>query len=340
MEMSDFMWGLATGAIGMGGFVATGALGKAMIKNYLNIKSKAPKDKDLVSIIDLRGFVGQSAESTPIGSRSQQVINLARIKTQVEKAVDNGAKGLIIRINTGGGCMTTSDLVREYLYNINGYIHAYKTDKLSANATKGAKKPERIHTLAYIDHIAASAGYHIASAADKICIAPKAMTGSIGVFLYLPNLCEFGKKHGIEPVLIKRGKYKGTGMPLTDLSEETKNHLEEQIEETYRAFIHDVSLGRDMNIEQVEEHAHGGTLSAKQAKAAGLVDEIGYLKDALAMFKSKELGGLQNPCARNAIFNPFSLDTGVIGLDSYKIGEGIGNSLSKELGLQGNIPII
>ena len=135
--------------------------------------------------------------------------------------------------------------------------------------------------------VAASGGYYIACPADWIVANPSTVTGSIGVFNLLFDASDLLSRLGIHMEVVKRGE-------LADLfgfhrgrSPDEHALLQEMVEGYYQDFLDHVAEGRQMTREQVHAVAQGRVWTGAQAKARGLVDELGGLERAIQVAKNK-----------------------------------------------------
>ena len=153
------------------------------------------------------------------------------------------------------------------------------------NALKDLKQEKPV--VIYINDIAASGGYYIASIANKIFAQESAIIGSIGVLMIRPNIEKFLDKIGISINVIKAGKYKDFSYPFRELTQEEQEMYNEVINTAYKSFISDVAFGRKQS-EQVilEQWAEGKIFSGKKAKSLQLIDEIGGEEEAINTIKS------------------------------------------------------
>ena len=123
-----------------------------------------------------------------------------------------------------------------------------------------------------VDTVAASGGYMMAAVADKIIAAPFAIIGSIGVVAGIPNFHRVLQKNEVDYHLFTAGKYKRTVTPFTEVTDEGKQKLQDDITAIHEAFKRLIKEGRpDVDIEEI---ATGEYWLASQAKEKGLVDEI------------------------------------------------------------------
>ncbi len=186
---------------------------------------------------------------------------------------DKLVKGVIIRVNSPGGMVSSSDRI----YN---EILKYRDD---------TNKP----AIAFMQGIAASGGYYTSVACDKIIAEPTVITGSIGVIMnYFVVEGLLKEKAGISPIVIKSGPHKDWPSPYTQPTEEQLNYLQKKvIAPAYKRFVYVVNQGRgDLSIDDVLRLADGSIYSAGEAVDEKLIDAIGYLDDALKMIY--ELAGI------------------------------------------------
>ncbi len=187
---------------------------------------------------------------------------------------DQHVKALILNVDSPGGTISGSD-------RIHNEIIKYRDEK---------SKP----VVAFMQSLAASGGYYVSVATDEIVAEPTTITGSIGVimgYLVLQDLLE--GKLGIEPVIIKSGQKKDWPSSFHKPSEEELKYFEEKvITPAFERFKEIVTDGRTgLSSEDVERLADGSIFSATEALSEKLIDEIGYLDDAV--IKAKKLAGIE-----------------------------------------------
>jgi len=226
------------------------------LKGYSSVKSK---EKDIsrnkIAIIYATGEINSGkGDVASIGSKTTS----AAIKKARE---DKKVKAIILRVNSPGGSALASDVIwRE---------------------TKLAQKEKPL--VVSMGDYAASGGYYIACAADKIIANPTTLTGSIGVFGMIPNMQNFYKSNfGITVDTVKTNTYADMGTSRK-LSTFEKNKVQESIKNIYSTFISRVSDGRDMTTEDVDAIGQGRVWSGYDAKDIGLVDLYGGLETAIVI---------------------------------------------------------
>jgi len=179
---------------------------------------------------------------------------------QLEKArKDGGAKAVIIRINSPGGSAAGS----EEVYN---EINRVRKDGKPVYASMGS--------------VAASGGYYIASACDKIYADGSTVTGSIGVIFETADMSALFKKIGFNPQVLKSGKFKDIGSPNRPMTAEERKLLTGMLMDIYNRFVKAVSDGRRLPVAEVRKIADGRVITGSQGTKLKLVDEIGGLREA------------------------------------------------------------
>jgi protease-4 len=184
---------------------------------------------------------------------------------------DSNVKAIVFRIDSPGGSAMASDQV----------WHAVRLAR--------EKKP----VIASLGNVAASGGYYMASAADKIFAEPGTLTGSIGVVMLKPNLSGLLTRTGIGTEALGRGRYSRV-MDVTKAMDRTEVALvQAQMAGIYRRFLDRVAESRGMTVEEVDALGGGRVWTGKQAKQRKLIDEIGGLSEAIRA--AAEQGGIKEP---------------------------------------------
>jgi protease-4 len=132
---------------------------------------------------------------------------------------------------------------------------------------------------------AASGGYYISTAADKIFAAPDTLTGSLGVIMQSINYGELAEKYGVKFETIKSGPYKDIFSPTRDMTEEERKILQSMVDNAYKGFVNVITEGRPLSEEEVRKVADGRIYDGRQAKEKNLIDELGYFDDTVAAMK-------------------------------------------------------
>ena len=137
--------------------------------------------------------------------------------------------------------------------------------------------------IASLGNVAASGGYYVAAAANTIVAAPGTLTGSIGVIMEFQQYRELADKVGFGQSVVKSGLYKDIGDPLRPMTEPERLLLQGMVDDVYGQFVAAVASGRKLEASRVRELGDGRLFSGAQAKAAGLVDELGGLSTAVRL---------------------------------------------------------
>lgn len=145
--------------------------------------------------------------------------------------------------------------------------------------------------VALVNGMAASAAYWLASQADEIVSIPSGSAGSIGVFTAHQDLSEMMAKAGIKTTLISAGKYKLAGHPFAPLPPEEEAVLQERVDAMYSIFVKQVARGRGVSPADVRNgYGQGRALTGSEAKAAGLVDRIVTVEEAVSRAERGKVG--------------------------------------------------
>ncbi|MDO9585229.1 MAG: signal peptide peptidase SppA, partial [Syntrophales bacterium] len=122
---------------------------------------------------------------------------------------------------------------------------------------------------------AASGGYMIACAADKIVANPGTITGSISAIMYFANAEDLLKKIGLKSSVIKSGKYKDIGSPTREMTDDERKILQELVDDIYNQFLDVITKDRETSPEEIKKIADGRVFSGRQAQKLKLVDFLG-----------------------------------------------------------------
>ena len=163
---------------------------------------------------------------------------------------------------------TTVDEVVVRLESPGGMVHGYGLAASQLDRLRQKKIPLTI----CVDKVAASGGYMMACVADKVCAAPFAIIGSIGVVAQLPNFHKLLKKHDIDYELLTAGEYKRTLTVFGENTDKARNKFVEDLEETHQIFKDYVQQQRP--IVDIEQVATGEIWLGTKAKEKQLVDQL------------------------------------------------------------------
>ena len=196
----------------------------------------------------------------------------------------------------GGWMQTSSEKVLEYInqININEQIKAIIVEIDSGGgepvaseeiymALKRTQKP----TVALIKGMGASGAYVVAIGTDKIYASNFSDVGSIGVTMSYLDYSKQSEKEGIIYQQLSSGKFKDTGDPDKELTDEERELLMRDINKAHRMFVEIVAENRALDYEYVAKIADGSTMLGIDAKEVGLIDEIGDLEDVKEYLSNK-----------------------------------------------------
>jgi protease IV len=228
------------------------------LKKYNKVKNENARDKfkkEKVAVIYAQGEI-QSGEG------SETVIGSERISKAIRKArKDEKVKAIVLRVNSPGGSALASDVI-------------WREMKL-AN--------EEMPVVVSMGDVAASGGYYIACASDKIYASPNTITGSIGVFGLLMSFEElYTDKIGLTFDQVKTNKFADLGSVNRPLTQEEYDIIQKGVVDIYNTFTSKVAKGRDMSQENVDDIGQGRVWSGSNAMDINLIDEYGGLEAAVA----------------------------------------------------------
>ena len=199
---------------------------------------------NVVGVVELRGVIEDATDL---------VEALERFRTS------DATVAVVLRIDSPGGAVAPSQEIYDEVQRV-----------------REGGKP----VFASLGNVAASGGYYVASAANKILADPGTITGSIGAIMSVPYYAPLADKLGISEETVKSGRYKDTGHPLRKLTPEERTLLQGMVDDVLGQFVEAVAHGRNMTPAQVRALADGRIFSGTQALAAGLVDQLGGLESA------------------------------------------------------------
>jgi protease-4 len=216
--------------------------------------------RNKIAIIDVEGMILNTRSSSLLGASGENPVSLFRERLDAA-AEDPHVKAVVLRINSPGGAVTASDIMYQELNH-------FRAD---------TGKP----VVACMMDVAASGAFYLAMACDRVYAHPSTVTGSIGVIMSLYNASGLFSKLGVSSDPIKSGPNKDIGNPGRPMTPEERAILQGMVNSFYDQFVHVVADGRHLAEKEVRALADGRVYTGLDAKKAGLVDEIGYLEDAV-----------------------------------------------------------
>ena len=180
---------------------------------------------------------------------------------QIDRFRQQGSiKAVVLRINSPGGAVGPAQEIYAELQRL------------------AVAKP----LIVSMGSVAASGGYYLALAGERLFANPGTITGSIGVIMTFPDYRELMDKVGVRTQVVKSGRYKDIGSSTRELTESDRHLLEQLIEDVHQQFVEVVSKQRQLPPEQLKTYVDGRIMTGRQAHRAGLIDEIGTFNDAVA----------------------------------------------------------
>ena len=247
----------------------SGGGGSAVPPETFREKYVSGDGPDKVAVLPVVGTIS-TAGPTSVGSAAATPETL---RDQLRQAEEDGrVKAVVLEVDSpGGGVVPTDEMYRS--------IQEFKE-------TTG------LPVVISMSQTAASGGYYIATAADRIVANESTLTGSLGVIFSYLNFAEAAAEYGIEEEVIKSGPFKDIGSSTREPTEEELEILQSYVDESYDGFVEVIVEGRGLPEEEVRELADGRVYSGLQAESLGLVDELGDLERAAEV--SAELAGLDD----------------------------------------------
>ena len=224
------------------------------IYSYLSIKTPIKEHaKDKIAIIYAEGPIAYLETSG--GDIAITPENVSQKLSELNKI--SNLKGVVLRVNSPGGSALGAEMIYKALSDI------------------------RVPIYVSMGSTAASGGYYISMAGDKIFADKSTITGSIGVVSILPKVNKGAEKYGVNSSSINKGKYSNIYDPFTPLDDDSRNKIIQSMTETYKEFKSRVITNRKIPDAKLETLAQGRIWLGEEAKSNGLVDEIGSLDDTI-----------------------------------------------------------
>lgn len=208
-----------------------------------------------IAVIEIMGMMSKYGSS--LGDMPHGTLGVRRA---IRNAVaDQAIKGIVLRVESGGGAVTGTDDLADEVYRARDI------------------KP----VVAFVEDIGASAAYWVASQASRVIANRSAEVGSIGVYQVVRDYSAAAAIDGVKIHMIRSGKYKGIGTPGAEITPEQIQYLQSGVDEVHGAFVDAIAAGRKMDREAIAEIADGRVYVAKKAKEIGLIDAIGSFNSAV-----------------------------------------------------------
>lgn len=221
-----------------------------------------------IALVPITGAIQSGDGGSAFSDGGAYAGQITRTLRRIQR--DRNIKAVVLRIDSPGGGVTPSD-----------EIH----NEVVRTRTQYGKP-----VVVSVGSMAASGGYYIAAAADRILANRTSITGSIGVITVLPNMQGLMEKVGVETAVLTTGPYKDLGSGLRPLTDGDRQVMQGILDDAYGRFVSVVAAGRKMDEGRVRELADGRIYTATQARELGLLDEFGDLPDAILV--ASEMVGL------------------------------------------------
>ena len=186
-----------------------------------------------------------------------------------EFADDKSIRAVVLRINSPGGGVAPSQEIYQAVLEL--------------------KKTKKV--VVSMGSVAASGGYLISVAADRILANPGTITGSISAVMHHASIEELMKKIGISSSVVKSGKFKDIGSPTRKMSQEETALIQGIVDDIYDQFVEVIAQNRKIPLENILQLADGRIFSGRQAKTRGLIDDLGGFRDAVML--AGKLAGIE-----------------------------------------------
>jgi len=203
-----------------------------------------------VGIVEARGTIGDRENGVDPDK-------LGKLLRKYER--DDDIKAIVLRVDSPGGAVAPSQEIHDAIKRI-----------------KAKKK-----VVVSMGNLAASGGYYISAAADKIYAEPGTLTGSIGVLFMHFNVRGLLDWAKIDETTLKTGRYKDTLSPFRPLQETDREEIQSISDDVYGQFVRAVAEGRRLPETKVRDIAEGRIYTGRKAKELKLVDELGGLDEAV-----------------------------------------------------------
>ena len=221
-----------------------------------------------VAVVPVVGTIASADNSVPGTQPPVTPEGLADALRQAEE--DPAVRAVVLEVNSPGGGVTASDEMHQSILDFK----------------ESSGKP----VVVSMQDTAASGGYYISTAADRIVANETTLTGSLGVIFSLTDFSELADEYGVQQEVIKSGEFKDMGSSFRDLTPEEREILQSIVDESYDEFVSVIVEGRKLPEERVREIADGRIYSGEQARELDLVDAFGGLDEAAEI--SRELAGV------------------------------------------------
>jgi len=265
------------------GFIAIALAAGLLLSSCVSMKLKMPDYTDplkeftvqgdgrsKIAVIPVNGFISDGEEK---GMMHRKPSMVKEIVSQIRKAeADPEVKAVVLKVNSPGGTVTGSDILYNELVNM-----------------KGRK---RVPLVVSMMDVATSGGYYVSLPADHIVAHQTTITGSVGVIFMRPKFMGLMEKVGVEIETSKSGRDKDMGSPFRPATESEMKSFQHIIDEMAGLFRTRIVSHRHPSEASLSRIMTAGIFSAGQALQLGMIDQIGFMDDAIA--KARALAGVED----------------------------------------------
>lgn len=235
-----------------------GKLKAAGVDKVASIKVKEKESKNKVAVLYAEGEIREAESSSPFGGGDPLITEEMAKKLRKLKD-DDEVKAVVFRVNSPGGSAYVSEQIWKEVVELK------------------AKKP----VVVSMGNYAASGGYYISCAANKIVAERTTLTGSIGVFGVVRNMTGTFEKVGVTTDVVKTNTFADLGDISRPMREDEKALIQRSVEQTYDLFLTRCADGRGMTKAEIDSIGQGRVWTGEQALERGLVDQLGGMDDAV-----------------------------------------------------------
>ncbi|MDF2878009.1 MAG: signal peptide peptidase SppA, type [Clostridia bacterium] len=233
---------------------AWGAILSIVISNVAGTGFETEFGYESIDVVYVNGVIGEESSFF-----SEASYNHNWTIEQINRLMDSESnRAILLYVNSPGGGVYESDEL---------YLKLKEYKEITGRPV-----------YAYMAQMAASGGYYVSMAADKVFANRMTMTGSIGVIMSMMDTTVLEEKIGVKTDNIVSGKNKAMGNPLTD---EQRKILQDMVDESYGIFVNIVAENRGLDLETTKKLADGRIYTANQAKELKLIDEVGNFESTV-----------------------------------------------------------
>jgi protease IV len=265
-------------AVGAGGRSAPSAV-------YYEEEYVSGTGPDRIAVVPVDGTIVAADSSTGDLQPTTTPEGLADALQQARG--DARVAAVVLEVNSPGGGVTASDEMHQSILDF--------------------REQTGLPVVVSMGDVAASGGYYISTAADRIVANETTLTGSLGVIFALTDFSELADRYGVEQEVVKSGEFKDMGSSFRDLTPEEREILQSIVDESYDEFVGVIVEGRGLPEAKVREIADGRVYSGEQAKELGLVDSFGGLDEAVEV--SRDLANIREATVVRYVEKPTFVET-------------------------------